>query len=429
MATPIKNVLVYMALLFFINTTHPIVSSSCNIHYDNHEVIIRTIADLLDSVQVTQEYYASIQDRPLAYFISKNPGHWIFGKKRSYIITEALKNLKELQTKLATDLGKVLKHKASDGTIEIPEELYDIELYKNEINQKLHALKQPSHISRNWLPYTALFTAGALSYWYIKKNPAAIENITKQTSQNLDYFWNEHIKKPYYDIKDTFLPNGPSTNDIIKTEKDAQRNMVRSYLNDEYGKATFLQHRVMSPKERDAIAFQAAEYGILPVIMEDWAKESTNSNLNIFFGNTLRLGKIQLQQLKILALELKARINGVIAIATVLPASVLLGTTGYLGSKIVAIVHPKKIVPKQIRTYLINLQKIYRHNLYTNQLSYYETGMHLYWLTKLKTMVSKIPVEDRSLFTDNLNELESQTYSHEQKTILIGQMFQNFSFL
>ena len=82
-----------------------------------------------------------------------------------------------------------------------------------------------------------------------------------------------------------------------------------------------------------------------------------------------------------------------------------------------------------LKKLLILLQLQFNKNRYTQIPSLQDQGMHTYWISKLRDNVCNIPKADQITYSNFIDQLESTTFSSEQKIRIIEIMFKDFSFL
>lgn len=73
--------------------------------------------------------------------------------------------------------------------------------YSQRVLKKAHNALMPSHIERYWAVYTALASAMAISYAYMKKNPKALSSLYRNIKNVCVQNYSTHIQKPLFDIK------------------------------------------------------------------------------------------------------------------------------------------------------------------------------------------------------------------------------------
>lgn len=256
--------------------------------------LMPALMDVLHDLFLHTEYWKTQKLSPLSYFLSKDPTKWIHRKREwkkidsnlAFLATQQEHNAaflgifskilqehslnpdysEEKITQVRDMLNQCLSHYpdmtkkgrvSSDESLE-PDYIHLIKNYKKNAKKAVAHCSQPGHFQRNWLPY-CLGTAAVLGTGlFVYKNKDNLAEWMQLTKTAVNTFWQDHIVKPFLDIKNKlFLVE--SKNMIIKDEEAVEASgklveeLTRNLIAEDYPE--------ISEEEKQAIIAQIRDKG------------------------------------------------------------------------------------------------------------------------------------------------------------------------
>lgn len=306
-----------------------------------NEVLVRCVYALAHQVTIALEqcithleqeksYWLWAQAHPWHYFFSKSPTSWFSGPKQEHYVAEHISSIKHLLTDLYEDYGCIIKQKASFAQCESLEKLcrwaeetlglfgsivlYKIPCFKQSetfedsiyqlsalvdlcdryiktLEHRINFLKRPHHITRYWIPYTAV-TIGAISaYLYYRNNKHDVDTFIKKDLFDryptlIKKKYEETISENYRAFGDLLLDRNRPERPNFDSEMKAVNNIYDGLIEFFDGVEKGAQGTVEDHKPLDVKIDEFKNTSVEPIKVETWAGEAKISN----FEQTVKKG-------------------------------------------------------------------------------------------------------------------------------------------